>query len=273
MSQQYLTKLYELSEYGLKQEVDAYLVQSEIGLSHEKARPVITYLTDKGLISWECAVPNVRITTKGIDKMEAAKQESYVEKERFVLRKLYEERHTRHTKEFTPEQLAEELGFDLEEVTEIINELDSSGWLGGTDEGVNINAAGIKEYERTPEPPGGQHIHIHQPQNSPMVFGDHSSQSVVYNNEPISRIIPQLAGLIEAMRDEDFTDKDDVLRDLEIAHQVALANPNATAKDGAWTRILTKLNAAKATMEISGLVINSYPYWTRVIDFFSRHIQ
>lgn len=95
----------------------------------------------------------------------------------------------------------------------------------------------------------------------------------VANNQTVSEILPQLAALIESIRAEEFPDKDDVVRDLVKAHEVALANPGATSKESAWARIGTKLTAAKTTMELAGYVIATHPHWPQIIEFFHQHIR
>src|SRR6266436_6770704 len=67
--------------------------------------------------------------------------------------------------------------------------------------------------------------------------------------------------------------KDDVMRDLEVALEVAKLNPNATAADGTWKRIQAKLTAAKTTMEIAGLAYASYPHWPAIWDYFTRILE
>ncbi|CAN5758795.1 hypothetical protein BH20ACI3_BH20ACI3_24890 [soil metagenome] len=95
----------------------------------------------------------------------------------------------------------------------------------------------------------------------------------IVNHEPVSKILNEILALIEAVGGESFDDKDDVIRDLDKARELAEANPSATARDSVWTRINTKLVAAKTTMEIAGFVIKTYPHWPQVLDFFHLHVR
>src|SRR5207245_765072 len=98
-------------------------------------------------------------------------------------------------------------------------------------------------------------------------IGPGGTQNIQINYQPISEILPQLTQLVEAVKKDEFADKDDVIRDLEMALEVARLNPNATANDGAWKRIQAKLLSAKTTMEIVGLAYASYPHWPAVWHF------
>lgn len=84
MAERYLTKLYELSEGGLHPEVDQRQMQSELEISLEEAGRAIEYLQSKDLVSGQCRVPCIRITTRGIDVM----QNSHEVKEIRVLQKI-----------------------------------------------------------------------------------------------------------------------------------------------------------------------------------------
>ncbi|MEP6719723.1 MAG: hypothetical protein ABJB21_11290 [bacterium] len=274
LARRYLEKLYELSEGGLHPEVDYWKVKSELGFSSDETRAAVDYLLSKDLVTNECRVPCIRITIRGID----AVQQSYSEKETCVLKKIYDLSEQNTAKPVFVHQLESELGMGWQELDGFckgLKELDYVDWPADVEAYLFITRRGIEAIQSLGKPKSGTgdtyHTHI-----GSVTGGVHVGPGGVQKintNEPISEILPALEKLITAVRGEDFPDKDDVLRDLEIAQQVALANPNATVKDGAWTRILTKLNAAKTTMELAGFVVKTYPYWPQVIDFFSRHIQ
>jgi len=274
MSDQYLTKLYELSEEGLKPQVDVNRAISEVGFSQEDMRSIHRYLESKDLISWKCTVGFVLLTTRAIDAM----QNSYEAKEILVLKKIYELSSQNTTKPVFFPVLEPAMSMGWHELSGFLKGLEERGyvsWAGG--DVIYITRDGIDAIDSLSRPKsktGGDTYNttIGTVQGATHI-GPGGTQNVQFNYQPISEIIPQLTQLIETVRKEDFDTKDDVLHDLEIAHQVALANPNATAKDGAWTRIQTKLTAAKTTMELAGFVVKTYPYWPQIWDFFHRHIR
>lgn len=69
----FLEKLYDLSEGGLEPEVNFEQAQSELGYSDNQIRGVVQYLESKGLVSFQCRVTCIRITTRGIDEVYQAK--------------------------------------------------------------------------------------------------------------------------------------------------------------------------------------------------------
>jgi hypothetical protein len=70
----FLEKLYELSEGGLHPEVNYKQAQSELGYPENQMRGVVQYLQNKGLVSFECRVTCIRITSRGIDEVYQAKK-------------------------------------------------------------------------------------------------------------------------------------------------------------------------------------------------------
>jgi hypothetical protein len=99
-------------------------------------------------------------------------------------------------------------------------------------------------------------------------IGSGGTQNIQVNNQLVSEIIPQLAAFVEAIKKETFDDKDDVIRDLEVALEVAKSNPAATSNDGTWKRIQAKLTAANTTMEIAKLTYATHPFWPTIWAFF-----
>ena len=171
-------------------------------------------------------------------------EERFVEKERRVLQMLLDQRKD-HPHGFYPQELATALNLDVNEVQEIIVELEAKGWADGGDRTTWIIPPGIKELQKTLEPPT-PHIVINNPQNSPMSFGGHSSQTVNYNNQPMEEILPAIANLINDVRSLDFQTRDDVLAELEKVQSLAQGELNA----GVWQLIQARLLTAKTGMEI-----------------------
>lgn len=276
MAERYLTKLYELSEEGLKPQIDVRQAVSEVGFSSQEMRSVHHYLESKDLISWDCPVGFIRLTPRAIDAM----QNSYEVKETLVLRKIYDLSEQNTAKAVFFHVLVSELEMSDREVVGLCKGLHEQGLIDyppDIEAYLYITRRGIEAIQSLGKPKhsGGDTYNttFTSVQGGVQIGpgGTQNIQNVQY--QPLSEILPHLTSLIEAVKSEQFDDRDEVVRDLEIAHQVALANPDATANDGAWTRIQTKLAAAKTTMELSGFVIKTYPYWPLVWDFFHRHIR
>jgi hypothetical protein len=147
----YLLKLYELSEGGLHPEIDYKLVQSELGYSSKETRSVVDYLESKDLVSFKCRVPCIQITTRGIDKVERIMAETYAEKMRKVLEKIYEMAGPDHTNEVSYFALQRELEMNGRELNPILKDFEERrGWLGeSSDESVCLSPEGVLEVENS----------------------------------------------------------------------------------------------------------------------------
>lgn len=164
----------------------------------------------------------VRLTAEGIDRAEEMKNERFEDKLNRLFQLLYNERHNRHTKQFVPDELAAALDLDVPEVMEIISILDSKGWLGGNDEGVNINAAGILEFERRREPPTPATNVMYINQNyAPVAQGSNFTQSVTQIRNEFDDSIRKLLQAVEESEDLSAVQKITVKNDINMVHQLA----------------------------------------------------
>jgi Mn-dependent DtxR family transcriptional regulator len=273
---EFLLALHEMAGGDLHQGVLDNELAEKLGLETEEFRRHALYLKEEGLVKFR-TFSSISISHEGRKEAERIMAESYAERETRVLKKIYEMRQQNTTRSVFFPQLEPAVGMNWHELSGLLKGLEELGyvvWPGG--DVIHITREGIEAIDslNRPKPKTGgdtYNTHITNLQGTAHVGpgGSHDT----HFNQPISEIIPDLTALIEAVRKEDFDTKDDVVHDLEIAHQVALANPNATAKDGAWTRIQTKLTAAKTTMELAGFVVKTYPYWPQVWDFITRHVQ
>lgn len=248
-----------------------------IGIDYDKEGSIIgLYLYKQGLVQWS-SFDWILLTTKGIEEAERIVESRYAVKAQRVLQKIYDMSKGIPGEIVVFESVVKELGMSDDDVTGICIGLEEEGfikWPGG--DVLEITARGCRAIDNsgTKQSSGGDTYHttIGKVEGGAHI-GPGGTQNIQINYQPISEIIPQIAALIESVKGEQFDDRDDVVRDLEMAHQVALANPDATVKDGAWTRIQTKLTAAKTTMELAGFVIKTYPYWPLVWDFFHQHTR
>jgi len=273
-----MEKLYELSEGGLHPEVNVPQLLSEIGCSREEARSVHQYLESKGLISWKCKVMHVRITPRGIDEVERIMAQTYAAKEFRVLKTIHETKHKAPNGWVNLDDLIRELpDIPRRELFMILKDLEErKGLIGSIDQAVWMVPAGIEELEQAEQYPN--HSTEHFPaqiinnytvnvqgdnQGNIAQAGSGNTQSIV-NHQPISEILPKLAELIEAVRRADFEDKDEVVRDLEKAQQLAQSEDPKSK----WALIQSKLSSAKTGMEIVGFGYNSLPYWPAIWQYF-----
>jgi hypothetical protein len=175
----------------------------------------------------------------------------------------------------TVERLTE-LKISGAQVRLILGDLDKRGFVYLNGDDVQITSTGVIAVEArfSRKPTGGDSytMNIDKVEGG-VLQGPNNVQNVsIVNRQPVSEILPEILGLIEAVKAEDFEDKDEVIRHLDKARELAAANPSATTNESVWTRINTKLVAAKTTMEIAGFVIKTYPHWPQVLDFFQRHV-
>ena len=191
-------------------------------------------------------------------------EERFEEKERRVLQLLLDQRKD-HPHGFYPQEIARALNLDVNEVQEIVVELEAKGWADGGDETTWIVPAGIKELQKQPEIPT-PHIVINNPQNSPMSFGDYSSQTVNYNNQSLNEVLPVIANLIEEVRHYDFVTRDEVIIELEKIQTLAKGNMNA----GVWQLIQSRLLTTKTALEVGQIALQTLPYWPALWGHFFK---
>jgi hypothetical protein len=199
-----------------------------------------------------------------------------------VLRKLYEMAPNDKHGDIEVGKLAQALGMQYHEANRILLYWQDKGMVRSpSDESVALTPYAIDEIETTIQFPDRPTEHfstqvINYTDNRITIHGDNIGQAQAGNNavqyininQGISEILPKLTDLINAVKQADFPDKEDVVRDLEKAHELALANPDITPKEGIWKRIQGKLDVAKTTMEIAGYAYTSLPYWPVIWKFF-----
>lgn len=262
---EFLLTLHEVAEGNLHQGVLDDELAEKLGLETTAFRRHAVYLKEEGLVKFQ-TFSSIALTHEGRKEAERIMSERYVEKERRVLQKHFDERQTRNENGFAPDELARQLGLDVDEVCEIVVELTEAGLLGGTDEVSWISPAGIREIEKKPNVPITPNIvHFHGPNTGPVQIGSNPIQNISYN-QPLAEILPKLAELIAAIGNQDFADKDEVVADLEKVQALASGDVN----DGTLKRIQTRLTAAKTTMEITGLAYKSLPFWPQIWDYFMK---
>lgn len=213
----------------------------------------------------------VRFTPEGIDAAEEllkTRQMQMAEKEKVVLRKIYELGGPTHTGMVGILALEQELGMTYPELNPVLRGLEEERrWIHSNEHAVWLLLMGVRKVERvekTEQPV--PHIVIYNPTNSPMSFGDNSSQTVTYNNQPVKEIIPELLELITAVHQLDFPTKEDVLGELTKVQTLA----QGEMSDGKWQMIQSRLVTAKTALDVAQVVAHSIPYWPAVWSFFFK---
>jgi hypothetical protein len=273
LREDYLVALLELHAGNYGADVDNRQACAKIGINYNgEATRICQHLRREELVTWT-SFDRIALTPKGSREAERIRDARFQQKEDRIMDELYNSKDPDFATFVVITGLAH-LRIAEEEMRVILNDLDERGFVSFADNRVQITRTGVRAVE-------ARHLHKSGPGDNYTVNiekleggvlqGPNSIQNIkITNHQPISEILPNLKSLIEAVKAEDFDDKDDVIRDLEKVREVALANPNATAEDRAWTRINAKLTAAKTSMELAGFVIKTYPYWPQVLEFFHR---
>jgi hypothetical protein len=212
----------------------------------------------------------VRITSTGTDKAEDLLKMQIAEKQqRMVLEKIYEMGGPDHIDEVSFHDLQEALEMEHRLLTSILDEFENSrGWLGaGSDEGVRLTPAGIREYESPSSDSVGnkptyQNI-FHGPFQGGIQQGGASNvQNNRFTNNPT--LDENVRMLIEVIRASNLNalDKDDFVHDVERIKQLA----QQTETPGAVERAQNKLEAVKTALEVADksgeLLGKALPYIT-----------
>lgn len=267
----YLEKLYELSEGGLNPQVDYRKVQAELGCSNAEFRSAGDYLESKDLISWEdCTVPNVRITTRGIDVM----QNSYAEKEILVLKKIYDLSDQNTLKIVGLHELVAALGMTDREVSGFCKGLEGRGFIEWPGDFVHITREGIDAIDSLGQPPpkgGGDTYNLHiGTSHGPIQQGSGNTQNIqvnVTNNSDFDQAIAGLLQLIEAsglQRDEAEELKDEVIK----LNKLAVSEP----RPGLLEKAKARIDVAKVGFDGAKLLVAASPHLHTAWEYLKLHL-
>ena len=196
-------ELEELSDVGL----DFYRILREVGRNGRK------WLHHANL--------KVRILPAGIEKAEELLKMQMVEKERLVLRKIYDLGGPTHTDWVPIDRLQKELGMQFRELNGILLDFErKKGWVEGPDEAIGLTPAGVREVEN----PGGdargggttvQNIFQGPFQGGMIIGGQGHTQHNTFSNNP--KIDETISAVVRLVQESDLNslDKEDVLKDVE----------------------------------------------------------
>jgi Mn-dependent DtxR family transcriptional regulator len=132
--------------------VDIYELEKHSGLERQEFYDMIRQLgrTQKGWLIK--SNERVSITSEGTEKAEELLKMQMVEKERLVLKKIYDLGGPTHMDWVPIDKLRKELGMPSRELNAILLDFERrKGWVEGPDEAVGLTPAGVREVEN----PGG----------------------------------------------------------------------------------------------------------------------
>ncbi len=276
LREDYLVALLELHAGNYGADVDNRSVCEKIGIQYNgEATRICQYLRREELVTW-VSFDRISLTPRGSLEAERIRDARFQQKEDRILNELYNARDPNVPTFLTVEQLRG-LKISDAEVRLILGDLQERGFVYFDGDHVQITSTGVIAVEGrlSHKSTGGDSYSMHiEKVEGGVLQGPNNLQNVhIVNRQPVSEILPEILALIKAVRSEDFDDKDEVMRDLDKARELAAANPSVIASENVWTQINTKLIAAKTTMEIAGFVIKTYPHWPQVLDFFQRHVR
>lgn len=162
-----------------------------------------------------------RFTADGLDKAEGLLKMQMIEKERLVLKKIYDLGGPTHTDWVPIDRLQKELGMQFRELNGILLDFErKKGWVEGPDEAIGLTPAGVREVEN----PGGDtrgggttiHNVFHAPVQGAWIQGGqgHTQHNTFSNNPKIDETISAVVQLIQ-QSDLNNLDKEDILKDVE----------------------------------------------------------
>jgi hypothetical protein len=169
----------------------------------------------------------VRILPPGIQKAEELLNMQMDDKERHVLRKIYDLGGPTHMDWVSIPLLEQELGMQFRELNGILLDFERrKGWVDGIDAAVQLTSAGVREVENpgTESRGGGTTIQniFHAPVQGGFIQGGqgHTQQNIINNNPKIDETVRTIIELIQES-DIDTSDKEDIIRDVERVKELA----------------------------------------------------
>lgn len=263
-----LLSLYDLTQSN--PHVDIYELEklADVG---DQFYTILRYLGGPGedLLKKENEV--VRIKGAGIRKAEELLKMQMVEKQRVVLRKIYDLGGPTHMDFVLIETLVKELGMPFRELNGILLEFErKKGWLEKDcpDEAVQLSPAGVREVENpSSEWRGGgttiQNI-FHGPVQGGFIQGGEANvqHNTFANNPNVEETVSTLVGIIRES-DIDASDKEDIIKDVERVKELASKEKTPDSLQRVNRRIemiKTGIEAADTVEKGGKLLLKATPY-------------
>ncbi len=200
--------------------VDIYELEKLSGLERREFYDMIRQLgrTQKGWLIK--SNERVSITPEGIEKAEELLKMQMVEKERLVLKKIYDLGGPTHMDWVPIDKLSKELGMPFRELNPILNDFERRGWVEGPDEALGLTPAGVREVENPGSDTRGGATTVQNifqgPFQGGMIIGGHghTQHNTFSNNPKVGEAIDAVMRLVQ-QSDLGTLDKEDVLKDVE----------------------------------------------------------
>jgi len=201
----------------------------------------------------------VRMTAQGIDEAEELIKMQMVEKERVVLRKIYDLGGPTHMDLVPIDRLSRELGMQFRELNGILLEFERKrGWVEGPDEAVQLTPGGVREVEN----PGGDRAvgvkyetHFHAPFQGGFNQGPSGTQHInIQNvkNEFVDAIYKLLKG-VEESTELSAEQKMTLAGDINTIQQLGQLDKTPEVLDAANSKIDAVSSVISSTADIVSL--------------------
>lgn len=236
-------------------------LDEDLGLSLEEGSNVVAALSAKGWAEYH-TFGLVRLLIGGIEKVEELMEETYLEQQNRVLKKIYDMRGPRNL--VAVPHLVGQLDIHAFNIYNMLTGLEEKGyieWEGG--DIVRMKQAGIEAIEE-PEPKAHSINYTMNVQTNYGTIQQGRSNTII--NQSLSEILPKLGGFIESIRETDFERRDKVVEELEEIKTLA----EGKLSPGIWELIQAKFVSAETAMKVAGVVYKSHPYWPAISDFFNQ---
>jgi hypothetical protein len=266
LRRRYLYRLYELSGQSTIEEVPFNRIDEDLGISDEDDTKIVMYLQEKNLAGYSTS-GHVSITARGIDEVERIMAETYAEKMRMVLKKIYDMSGPPYTNEVIYFNLLRELGMNGRELNPILDDFrNRRGWLGeSSDESVCLSPEGVLEVEnsRVERSRGGggdvYQTHIHGPNYGGIQQGGKgNTQNVTLTNTNNPDLDRALASIVELIRSSQIPDDDKQELEDEVGkvNKLALREPAV----GLLERAKSRLDMIKLAITGTDIAIKAAPH-------------
>lgn len=268
----YLQKVYDLTGGNTGKGANRKQLDTELGITEDEDMAILNYLAGKGLAHWHSPI-SAGITAKGIDEVERIMAESYAEKERRVLRRIYDLGGPSHTEWVLLTDLSRDIGISTRELYQILNDLEHrKGLIGSVDQAVWMVPAGIELIESggqrtgasTPGASFTTNIHGHN-YGGIQQGGQGNTQNITLTNTNNPDFDSALATIVEMIRASSMPDDDkkELEDELGKVNKLALKEPTP----GLLEKAKSRLDMVKLGLQGTELALKAAPHLGTAWEF------
>jgi hypothetical protein len=261
---EYLLAVYELCEGEFFAGVAIQTVKDKLRLSYSDNKQIFEYLFQARLITMP-VFGNVTLTDSGIGRVEKEMSLKYAEKEKSVLKALFEK--TRND-DVTASELAKIIPVPEEDIFYILKDFNRKGWseerfvdtASITEQGVTalhnweqINATIVRDIYNT---------NIHGPSIN-QIGGQGNTVSIAHTSN--SRFDEAIGSIVDLLQTSSLNtnDKEEALADVQSLSKMAVQPP-----PNAFERAKLRITAIETLVKGTELVVKLAPYLPVVYSFF-----